>query len=412
MTLPIRAALLASCFAASALPSFAQDAQTISVADDGVVTITGITQPGQGLTIPENCSTADNAVVCLAEEFIASLDEDQAAEAVLELTEENSTAWSNLPCGSNCRVGIELLDLTDAQKELALTLVMAAAGTGENSGFDEITQILMADDILTLAQQEGLSSPMGGGGAPDGMEPPEGMEDMTPPDGAPDGGPGGAGGGLAYSSNNYFIAILGDPAGDAPWQLQFGGHHLGVLHTYEGGTEIAATPNFIGIEPKVWVQDGETYAPLTDDRDAMTAMLAALSEDELASAKLDATFSDVLLGPGQDGQFPEEKSGLSVADLSEDQQALVLAAIESWVGDTAASSAEVIMDQYEADLGETYISYSGNPTLDHHADYVRIDGPGVWIEFVCQNGVIFGDQIHYHTIWRDHVNDYGAVYEF
>ena len=82
MTLPIRAALLASCFAASPLPSFAQDAQTISVADDGVVTITGIPQPGQGLTIPENCSTADNAVVCLAEEFIASLDEDQAAEAV------------------------------------------------------------------------------------------------------------------------------------------------------------------------------------------------------------------------------------------------------------------------------------------------------------------------------------------
>ncbi len=65
---------------------------------------------------------------------------------MLELTEENSTSWSNLPCGSNCRVGIELSALTDEQKELALTLVMAAAGTGENSGFDEITQILMADD--------------------------------------------------------------------------------------------------------------------------------------------------------------------------------------------------------------------------------------------------------------------------
>ncbi len=90
----------------------------------------------------------------------------------------------------------------------------------------------------------------------------------------------------------------------------------------------------------------------------------------------------------------------------------MLEAIRSWVGDTSEASAEAIMARYREELDETYIAFSGNATLDHHADYVRIDGPSVWIEFVCQNGVIFGDQIHYHTIWRDHVMDYGAVYDF
>ncbi len=114
------------------------------------------------------------------------------------------------------------------------------------------------------------------------------MNDMGPP---PDGG-------LAYSSNSYFIAILGEPSAKDPWQLQFGGHHLGTLHSFADGGETSATPNFIGIEPKVWQQDGTTYAPLTDDRDAMVAAFDALSAEQLATAELDDAFSDVLLGPG------------------------------------------------------------------------------------------------------------------
>jgi hypothetical protein len=52
------------------------------------------------------------------------------------------------------------------------------------------------------------------------------------------------------------------------------------------------------------------------------------------------------------------------------------------------------------------VAYSGSTTLDTLDDYVRIDGPRVWIEFACQRG------IHYHTIWRDRVTDYGAEFSF
>ena len=46
--------------------------------------------------------------------------------------------------------------------------------------------------------------------------------------------------------------------------------------------------------------------------------------------------------------------------------------------------------------------------LVRHGDYVRIDGPSVWIEFVCQIGAIY-PEVHYHTVHRDHVRDHGGA---
>lgn len=394
-----------------ASPSWAQDASAV-LNDDGSVSISGIVQPGQDVTVPETClAEASQAaiVACTANAFLATLSTDQQSQVLLALTEENSTAWSNLPCGSTCRVGISLADLSTEQVAAALAVVKAASSDYGDDGYDELTQILMADDILGAAQASGEG---GGPGAapPDGGTPPEGM--ATPPDGAPEGG-GAPGGGMGgYSSTTYFIAFLGTPGTDETWQLQFGGHHLALLKTYKGAEEVGDTPAFVGVEPKVWTDGDRIYGPLEDDRDAMAAMLAGLTETQLASAKLETAFSDVLLGPGADGEFPESKVGLPVSELDDSQKQLVLAAMGEWVRDTAADTADAIMADYEAGLDQTYIAYSGNSTLSNHADYVRIDGPRVWIEFVCQNGVVYGTEIHYHTIWRDHETDYGAVYSF
>ena len=70
------------------------------------------------------------------------------------------------------------------------------------------------------------------------------------------------------------------------------------------------------------------------------------------------------------------------------------------------------------ELNDTYIAYSGSATgksgdassfLTKNADYVRIDGPSVWIEFICQNGVVYREGIHYHSVFRDHKRDYNGL---
>jgi len=387
--------------------ALAQDASA-TLNEDGSVAITGIAQPGQDVVVPATCLAEPSQaeiVVCAADAFLATLNDDQKGQVLLSLTEENSAAWSNLPCGSSCRVGIQLADLDKEQLAAALAVVKAATSDHGDDGFDELTQVMMADDVLAASQAlgegDGMSVPPDVASAPDGMQPtPDAMG--APPDGG-DGG---------YASTSYFIAFLGTPGTVDTWQLQFGGHHLALLKTYKGASKVGDTPAFMGVEPKVWTDGDSIYGPLEDDRQSMVDMLAGLSETQLAAAKLDDVFSDVLLGPGKDGQFPRTKVGLPVSELGNAQKDLVLAAIGEWVRDTTSSSADTIIADYQAGLDETYIAYSGNSSLSAHADYVRIDGPRVWIEFVCQDGVIYSTEIHYHTIWRDHETDYGAVYSF
>ncbi|MGW7544606.1 DUF3500 domain-containing protein [Streptomyces sp. NPDC054770] len=323
-----------------------------------------------GTTATTEAASSVSDVVDAANAFLDTLDSDQQSDVLLDFTEANATAWSNLPCGSTCRVGIEFSTLSDEQLTAAEAVIEAATGTGSGTGYDQISQILAADDKLGETAS-------------------------------------------GYGSGNYYLAFLGTPSTDGTWQLHFGGHHLALNLTYKDGEVEGTTPFFIGVEPTSWTgDDGTSYAPLAGMHDGMEDMLAGLSDDELSEAKLSESFSDVLLGPGEDGDFPETKEGLKVSELTDDQQELVLAAMEPWVDVADDTTAASVLGDYQADLDDTYIAYSGSSDLSAQGDYVRIDGPGVWIEFVCQNGVVYQNQVHYHTVYRDHDTDYGGEFSF
>ncbi len=143
---------------------------------------------------------------------------------------------------------------------------------------------------------------------------------------------------------------------------------------------------------------------------AVAALGTSLTAAQKKTAKLGQSFSDVLLGPGEDGNFPATKQGIPVSELSDEQKQLVLTAMKQWVGVADDDTAEAMTKTYEDELDETYVGWSGGVEMTAHANYLRIDGPSVWIEFVCQNGVVISDQIHYHTVWRDHTRDYGGEF--
>lgn len=364
-------------------------------------------------------ATGVGAVVSAANAFLNTLDADQQAEVLLDFSQANATAWSNLPCGSSCRPGIQLSSLTDTQLAAAMKVVKLATGTGKGTGYDQITQIIKADDVLNSAQSTSSAGPAPSGSAsstvsadPSATAVPSSTATDVPTGTPPSGGPGGGGLG-GYGSGVYFLAFLGTPSADGTWQLHFGGHHLAVKETYKKGKVAGASPFFIGVEPTTWTDDdGTTYSPLEKQRNGLLALTGSLSTEQLATAKLSASFSDVLLGPGKDGQFPETKEGIKVSSLSPKQKQLVLKAIHPWVANVDDATAKKLMKTYEHELNETYVAYSGGTGLDTQGDYVRIDGPGVWVEFVCQNGVVYRDQIHYHTVYRDHTSDYGSEFTF
>lgn len=205
------------------------------------------------------------------------------------------------------------------------------------------------------------------------------------------------------------IAFLGKPSKNSPWLLQLGGHHL-AFNIYYKGDVGASTPYFLGVEPTSWKDEqGKTHAPLAPMHDAMYGLVNSLTPEQSKVARLSARFSDVYVGPGRDGQFPT-RVGVPVSELSDASKKFVKQAIAAWTGDSAQAS--TYQKLYLAELDDTKVSYSGTKTLDEEGDYVRIDGPHVWIELASQGGIVFHNQIHYHTIWRDHITDYGAEFSF
>ncbi|WP_146009572.1 DUF3500 domain-containing protein [Deinococcus planocerae] len=424
LALLIPTAALGAYLASTALAGGAEPTAkaTATLQAGGTVTTTGLRLTGQNVTLPARCAglpTQTAQVVCAANTFLGTLSAAQRAKVLLPATEANAIKWSNLPVAIVPRNGVALGDLSSTQRDAALAVVRAATGSAADEGYSEALQLRLADDVLNIS---GNTNGVGGGGTPPagatGTAPAGGPPSGTPPAGAPNGTPPAGGfpaGGLTgndYGNGLYSLAFLGTPSTTGTWQLQFGGHHLAFNITYKAGQVAGATPKFTGVEPKVWTANGKTYAPMKGEHDTMAAMLAGLSAQQLAAAKLSQTFSDVLLGPNQDGKFPETKVGVRVGTLSAAQKARVLAAIRPWVRDADDATAARLLAVYEKELDQTYISYSGNPTLTKNADYARIDGPSVWIEFACQNGVVYRSQIHYHTIWRDHTRDYGGEYTF
>lgn len=309
-------------------------------------------------------SGGTDEIVKAATAFISSLDADQQSAVLLEYNKANASKWTNLPCGLECRQGILFGSLNPVQLTLAKKVVQTALGKLPGRGADQAMQILEADGVLGLER-------------------------------------------AGYSSGNYIIAFLGKPGLKGKWQLQLGGHHLAVNLTFNEGKLAGASPLFMGLEPKSWVVGGKTYAPLKDNHDHLVSILASLSAEQKVTARLEKGYGDVSVGPGKDGQFPA-KAGLRIGTLTSRQKKLVLEAIKAWVDIADAAGAKSLMSAYEKDIDDTYIAYYGDINLINVKDYVRIDGPGVWIEFACQPGVIWPKEIHYHTVYRDHIRDYGG----
>jgi hypothetical protein len=311
-------------------------------------------------------------VVCLAEAFKATLSSSQLAEVQRPYSKEDAARWSNFPqqFSRPQRVGIGLGTLNAAQLGAAKALMASVLAAGvPNEGYDELEGSLVADGYLgTATKQTGT-----------------------------------------FGAGNYYLALLGTPSLTGRWELQYGGHHFAFANTYQGGKTTGVTPDFRGAEPNTPVTaHGRTYQPLEQERAAFGAPLGSLSTAEQAKARLTTTFRDVLLGPGQDGQFPSARQGVRLGELSATQRQLALQAIKRYVGDLDAATAAPILARYTAELPATYMAFVGSGTMGKDNDYVRLDGPSLWLEYSGQPSRDCPGTVHPHSVWRDRTTDYGG----
>lgn len=316
-----------------------------------------------------------SAVLTKANAFMATLGDKQRTALVQAYTFANAARWHTYPQSGlsrrQARIGLRLETLSDTQWGALNALLAAATGSGKNEGYDEIQQHLAVDDWI--AQN---------------------------------------GGGRDYGRENFYVAFLGEPSDTGIWQLQFGGHHLALTNTYRDGVLVGATPSFRAIEPHDGIQQGAiTLRPQRDEWEAFVALLASLDTGQTAAARLAKKQDELLLGPearNKDWNFPAKAQGIAAASLSEKQRTLLLRAISLYVNDVADADAAVILARYQRELDATYLSFSGSTSLTRTGDYVRIDGPSVWIELVM-DPPYSTDKPHVHAVWRDRRTDYGGT---
>lgn len=322
-----------------------------------------------GITTDCSSKTGAEQIVCLADAFKATLSTTQIASLQLPYTYSNIKTWSNLPAAMSARLGLKFSTLNATQLAAAKALVNAmTASNVANEGYDEVKQIWAADDWLV---SDGKAN-------------------------------------SDYGSGNYYIAFFGTPSMSGTFEIMETGHHKTVANTYTNGALVAATPHFVAVEPITWTTGGVTYAPVSQETDAMKALLGSLSAIQLATAKSSSSFSDIVLSPGKEWQFPTTYTGLVCSGLTDAQKTLALNVIKTYTNDIDAASAAKFLALYTSELDKSYITYAGTGNMNTKGDYFRIDGPHVWIE-LSQNGGIIYSGPHPHSVWRDRVSDYAGT---
>jgi Protein of unknown function (DUF3500) len=317
-------------------------------------------------TSGENASGANTSeVVAAANSFLGTLNADVKAKLSFAFTDNQSRqTWSNFPTTSVPRKGVPLGDLDDAGKAAALALVKTMLSA---EGYDQVLRVQKSDDWLKANS---------------------------------------SGGNSGFGDELYYIAIYGTPSTTAPFMVQFGGHHLARNYTYKG-TTASITPAFTGTEPKTFTLAGTTVEPMKLKASTFFAAIDSLTTAQDTKAKLSATVSDILMGPGVDaGTFPTSE-GLAVSELSDAQKKLVLDAIGAWVNDAAPDEAASLLGTYQGGLDETKIAYANSKDVDGESTYLRIDGPRVWIELINTRSQSTPN-VHYHGVFRDKNDDYGS----
>ena len=201
-----------------------------------------------------------------------------------------------------------------------------------------------------------------------------------------------------------------------------------------------------------WYKIATTHrAAMEAQRSAAQNLATAVQADSTlaTSALLSGTFSDIVQGvAGSSGDtgFPATYStatsgrGVLFSSLTTAQQTtlkpLIKALIESYVNNATADASAVLLADYESDaaINATYVGYAKGtgaadttgvtranfdatinqektPQNSQHS-YIRIDGPRAWVEFVVQNAVLYSNNgfVHYHSIYRDKLSDYGGEF--
>jgi len=273
---------------------------------------------------------------------------------------EERTSWAYIP---QERVGLPLGEMDDKQRDKLRDLLRSGLGPG---GFERVQGVIGLEEVLFA--QSGRSA--------------------------------------TRDPGLYFVINYGVPSTSGPWGWRFEGHHLSVNFTVLDNQIVSGTPAFFGASPAHVADDAEVspgLRPLGVEQD-LGLQLVGSFEGELGSQVIIAAAApdDILTSNSPTAEMgPPE--GVAYADMSEQQQALMLELLGSYAARMNPALAEYQMAKIrQAGIERLHFAWAGG-TEPGEKHYYRIQGP----TFVVEWDNTQDDANHVHSVWRDFGDDFG-----
>ncbi len=315
--------------------------------------------------------------------FVNSLSAEQRAAATMGFGDIRRTDWHYIP---RERKGLAIRDMTEPQKQLALTLVDTIGPIGSK----KVRAIMLLDDLLRVLEPEKIKL--------------EGQKGEIYE--------------IERGSGYYNFVVYGRPAARGTWGWSAEGHHVSINITVVDG-QLSSTPLFLGSDPaevKEGAQKGLRI--LSAEEDQARELLLSLDEAQRKIAIVSpTTFGDIVT-------FNQRKAdplyvprvgvfsvGLPVSKMTGAQKTLLRRLLDTHLSnmpeEVAAARATRV---YASDFDQIFFAWTGS-TRRAERYYYRVQGPTFLIEHDHSQPVstTIADKTpnHIHNVWREFNGDFG-----
>jgi hypothetical protein len=214
--------------------------------------------------------------------------------------------------------------------------------------------------------------------------------------------------GFPRGTENYTLALFGEPAVDHSWGWRFEGHHLSLNFTVAPG-EISVTPTFFGASPAK-ISNG-VLAGFRNQRgthETGLALVNALTEQQRSVAIAAGNPpNDILAGnlnkpaASWDEWKKLAPQGIAVSQLTAQQKDLVQRILDEVVTVYRPEISQAYLKQI--DVNELHFVWLGS-IKDGEPHYYRVEGKDFFFEYDLVQGM--GN--HVHAVWRSKNGDFGG----
>lgn len=314
-----------------------------------------------------------------AQRWLASLPTDVRVSMRFPVDSDLWRHWQNTPLILR-NPQVELLELSQAQRELALEVVRASLSS---TGYARVREV-MANNLF-----------MGE------------LIDMTD----------------VLNDWAFTLSIFGEPSTEGAWGWQLFGHHLALSCLFLG-EQMVLSPIFMGLEPdhdhggrgRRMFEPHEMQAldlmrSLTDRERERAVLYASMLTADQPAGRFHPDDGRQVGGAFQDNRVvPYE--GVPVGALDRAQRSRVLGLAELFVENLPDGPAVARLSEIERYLDTTHFAWIGQAN-DVDPFYFRIHSPVALIEFDHHSGIFLAnrepERFHVHSIVRTpNGGDYGA----